>query len=367
MKGRYYIGLMSGTSLDGIDAAMIDEENEGRVIAALTRRFPEPLATRLETATISEAPPVAELMALDREVASAFADATHAVLQRAGLESGDITAIGSHGHTLRHLATGDGVITWQIGDPNHLAAATGIPVVADFRRRDTAEGGQGAPLVPAFHAARFADDRNHRAVLNLGGMANITILPPARDATVTGFDTGPGNILLNEWARRHLDQPMDLDGAWSECGRVRTELLARALDDPFFKQAPPKSTGRETFNAAWLDRLGPEAWDPCDVQATLVALTARTVADAVRTHAPSTSELLICGGGIHNRALVGALVEELDGIRVASTAERGLDPDWVEAAAFAWLARERLARRPGNEPGVTGARRRVILGGIYAP
>ncbi len=367
MAERYYIGLMSGTSLDGVDAAVIDEAAGGAVLSALTRPYPEALKSRLEQACAVEAPAVGELMALDREVAIVFADAARAALDQAALGAGDITAIGSHGHTVRHLATGDGVITWQIGDPNHLAAATGIPVVADFRRRDTAEGGQGAPLVPAFHAARFGHAGRHRAVLNLGGMANITILPPSGSGHVSGFDTGPGNILLNEWARRHLDQPLDPGGDWGATGRVQPELLTRALADPFFSQPPPKSTGRETFNADWLDRLGPEAWPPADVQATLVALTARTVADAVRLHAPRTEELLVCGGGVHNRALLGALDGELDGVAIATTAEYGLDPDWVEAAAFAWLARERLAQRPGNEPGVTGARRRVILGGVYGP
>ena len=362
-----YIGLMSGTSLDGIDAAIVDFADGCRVESALTLPYSDDLSRRLAVAASAAHPSLDEVMRLDGAVADAFAAATRTVLQQAGATPGAIRAIGSHGHTLRHLVANGEVSTWQIGDPSRLAAATGLTVVADFRRRDTAEGGQGAPLVPAFHAALFRRTEEARVVLNLGGMANITVLPADPDLPVSGFDTGPGNILLNSWVARHRGEPLDRDGAWGAGGTVIPELLTAMLAEPFFAEPPPKSTGRETFNSDWLDRHRPERWPAVDVQATLMALTASTAAAAILHHAPDTERLLLCGGGVHNGALLGALGERLPGLSIDSTALHGLDPDWVEAAAFAWLARERLASRTANEPAVTGARRRVILGGVYAP
>ncbi|MGE5168031.1 MAG: anhydro-N-acetylmuramic acid kinase, partial [Deltaproteobacteria bacterium] len=252
-----------------------------------------------------------------------------------------------------------------LGDPNVLAEITGITTVADFRRRDIAAGGQGAPLAPAFHAAMLARDGIDRVVLNLGGIANITILD---DEPLRGFDTGPASCLLDAWAQEQLGEPFDRDGTFAARGNVDDVLLARLLDEPYFSAAPPKSTGREVFHLDWLrPRLHASRATPADVQATLVALTARSIADAVRAHAPGAREVLACGGGVHNPVLMQAIATALVPVAVASTATRGIDPDFVEAMAFAWLARERLAgRAPENVYNVTGARGARVLGAIYS-
>ena len=244
-----------------------------------------------------------------------------------------------------------------------IAERTGILTVADFRRADVAAGGHGAPLLPALHAAVFADPATPRAILNLGGIANLTLLGHGHD--VLGFDTGPANCLLDAWAARHLGTARDDNGAWAQSGRVDRVLLANWLTDPYFAAAPPKSTGREVFNLDWLDARLPTSLVPADVQATLLALTTRSIADALRTHGRGAREVFGCGGGVHNAALMDALRSELAGVRVATTAALGLDPDYVEAAGFAWLARARVAGLPGNLPSVTGARGLRVLGAIY--
>ncbi|MGB5305178.1 MAG: anhydro-N-acetylmuramic acid kinase, partial [Gammaproteobacteria bacterium] len=250
-----------------------------------------------------------------------------------------------------------------IGNPAVIAAGTGIDVVADFRRADIDAGGQGAPLVPAFHQALFARAGEHRVVLNIGGIANITILPSDASLPVTGFDTGPGNTLLDAWTRQHLDAPMDTGGRWAAQGSVHAELLAGMLQDPYFHAPPPKSTGREYFNPDWLARyLQDSGIAAQDVQATLCALTAQSILDALEHHAPRTQRLLVCGGGIHNPELLRRLAENQAGMPVESTQPYGVDPDWVEAVAFAWLAKQHLDGKPGNIPAVTGAQRPVVLG-----
>jgi anhydro-N-acetylmuramic acid kinase len=237
-------------------------------------------------------------------------------------------------------------------------------VVADFRTPDMRAGGQGAPLVPAFHHAVFAA-RTARVVLNIGGIANVTILPDQHAERVTGFDTGPGNTLMDAWARRTLHAPLDSNGEFAASGTVVESLLAALLEDGYFSRDPPKSTGPEHFNLAWLEaRAAVSALRPQDVQATLCELTAVSVASAIRRYAPGTACVLVCGGGAHNRNLMRRLAARLEGIRVTTTREYGIDPDWVEAAAFAWLARQRLAGLPGNLPAVTGAREAVLLGEI---
>ena len=271
-----------------------------------------------------------------------------------------VAAIGSHGQTICHRPNGAFPFTLQIGDPSVIAERTGILTVADFRRGDVAAGGQGAPLLPALHAAVLADPAIPRAILNLGGIANLTLLVPGQE--VLGFDTGPANCLLDAWAARHLGTERDNGGAWASSGTVDRDLLARCLDDPYFAAAPPKSTGREVFNLDWLDARVHTGIAPADVQATLLALSARTIADALRANAPATREVFACGGGVHNPALMDALRAELPGVRVDTTAALGLDPDFVEAAGFAWLAHARLAGEPGNLPSVTGARRPRVLG-----
>ncbi|TDY00452.1 anhydro-N-acetylmuramic acid kinase [Thiohalophilus thiocyanatoxydans] len=363
----YYIGLMSGTSLDGIDAALLDLRQRPHLLAQHSHPLPDPLRQQLYQLQTPGENELSTMMRLDVELGRLFAEAVHALLAKADKRAGEIAAIGSHGQTLRHYPDGPTPSTLQIGDPNLIAELTGITTVADLRRRDLAAGGQGAPLVPAFHAAMFHRDGSNRAILNLGGIANLTLLPADNQAAVTGFDTGPGNGLLDSWIARHQQQRYDRDGEWAASGHVHPGLLERLLHDPYFARPPPKSTGREYFNLNWLQpALEPFAdLAPRDVQATLCELSARSIAEALQAAMDPVEEVLICGGGIHNRALYQRLEALLTPARLASTAEAGLDPDWVEAAAFAWLAKQTLAGDPGNLPSVTGASHPVVLGGIY--
>jgi anhydro-N-acetylmuramic acid kinase len=292
------------------------------------------------------------------------AEAVALVLERSRIAASDIEAIGLHGQTVRHRP--DLEFTTQLANPARLAEATGITVVADFRSRDVAAGGQGAPLVPAFHAAVFSSPDHHRAVVNIGGIANVTDLPPG--ALVRGFDTGPGNTLMDAWCERHTRAPFDRDGAWAVTGRLEPALLASLARDPYFAAVPPKSTGRDHFNLPWLERLaGPlvQSMPPQDVQRTLLALTARTVAEAIVAWCAGADEVFLCGGGANNAALVAELQSLLKPRSVATTARLGVPVTEVEALAFAWLAREALAGRTANLPSVTGARGPRILGAIY--
>lgn len=385
----YFLGLISGTSADGIDAALVrfgdctDPSTETRppatapvgralplhVVAANTTPYPGDLRRRvLALATSSASVPLDDYGRLDVEIGECFAAAATALLREARIDRTDVAAIGSHGQTVRHRIGGAHPFTLQIGDASVIAERTGIPTVADFRRADVAAGGQGAPLLPALHAAVFADAAIPRAILNLGGIANLTLLAPRsgdQGAAVTGFDSGPANCLLDAWAERHLGTPRDDDGNWARSGRVDAALLAALLADPYFAAPAPKSTGREDFNLAWLDARLPARIASADVQATLLALSARSIADAVRAHAPATREIYACGGGVHNAALMDALRAQLPGLALDSTAALGLDPDYVEAAGFAWLAQARFAGRPGNLPSVTGAAGPRLLGAIY--
>jgi anhydro-N-acetylmuramic acid kinase len=361
-----FVGLISGTSADGVDATLVEFERSSRpgqrVLAALTEPFPSEL--RLELLEFMHgtyrADPVDQLLRLDRLVGERFAAAALAVLARASVETAAVSAIGSHGQTLRHRPPGS---TLQVGDPNLIAARLGRPVVADFRRMDIAFGGQGAPLVPAFHRAAFGDGSEARAIVNIGGIANVTLLPA--DGTTGGGDVGPGGALLDGWCARHTGAAFDDAGALAARGRVDGALLARLRADPFFARPLPKSTGRELFNLAWLEpALAPDAKVE-DVQATLAELTVTAIADALRPAQPA--RVLVCGGGARNRFVMQRLASLLAPVPVATTAELGIDPDFVEAAAFAWLARETLAGRPGNAPLATGARQAVVLGGRYGP
>jgi anhydro-N-acetylmuramic acid kinase len=360
-----YLGLISGTSMDAIDAALVDfGASPLSLVAASAAPLDGEIKARI-TAVI-ESPGSAsldEIGQLDVAVAREFSNSALALLRSAGVQRSDVAAIGSHGQTLRHRPDLPFPFTWQIGDPNTLAELTGIAVVGDFRRRDVAAGGQGAPLLPVFHDQVFRSDSEDRVILNLGGIANITIL--ARDREVSGFDTGPANRLLDAWILRHRGHPFDEQGEWASTGRSDAALLSRLLAEPYLDLPPPKSTGRELFNIPWLlDRLGLEPRRPEDVQATLLEYTAATVADAVQRHAPGAS-LYACGGGAHNGALLAALARRLSPARVATTAALGLDPDYVEAIAFAWFARRTLAGLPSSAPSVTGASGARILGGIY--
>ena len=363
-----FVGLMSGTSLDGIDAVLARFGTDPVPTLLASHRHPIPADLRSELAILTR-PGEDELRRMARadvRFGRLLAEAACALLEAAGTAGESIRAIGSHGQTLRHWPDGETPTTLQIGDPNIIAQRTGITTVADFRRRDMAAGGQGAPLVPAFHQAVLRQPGENRAILNIGGIANLTLLPA--DGTATrGFDTGPGNALLDAWIRRHRHQSHDADGAWAASGEVHPDLLAALLADPYFRAAPPKSTGRDHFHLDWararwpgLDRL-----DPADVMATFLELTAVSIRDALQASAPATTRLLVCGGGVHNTRLMQRLQALLPAMTVESTASVGLDPDWIEAMAFAWLARETLAGRPGNLPAATGARQAVVLGAIY--
>ncbi|KFN51837.1 hypothetical protein N790_13840 [Arenimonas malthae CC-JY-1] len=361
--GGLFLGLISGTSVDGIDAALVRFSPAPQVLFG--RTYPLPAALADEVLRLSQAEAritLDEAGRLDTQLGQAFAAAAMQALADSGTLARDVTAIGSHGQTLRHDPRGDAPFTLQLGDANVIAERTGITTVADFRRRDVAAGGHGAPLMPAFHAAVLRAEHEERAVLNLGGIANLTLMP--RGGVVRGFDTGPANGLMDAWCLEHRGQPYDRDAAFAREGRVDETLLAALMADPWFELPPPKSTGRDQFQLQWLRaRLGGQT--PADVQATLCELSAATAADALRREQPGCARLLACGGGAHNPLLMQRLAARLPGVAVASTASVGLDPDFVEAAGFAWLARETLAGRPGNLLAVTGAAGPRVLGAVY--
>ncbi|CAN7180345.1 anhydro-N-acetylmuramic acid kinase [Pseudoxanthomonas sp. LjRoot168] len=365
-----YLGLMSGTSADGIDAALVRFEGEGRALRCdLVRGHTFAWDPALRTTLVAlgqgaDSVSLDTVGLLDARIAIAFADAALSLLQAAGVPRGRVRAIGSHGQTVRHRPHAEPPFTWQLGDGNVIAERSGMTTVADFRRRDVAAGGQGAPLMPAFHAALLGSTHEDRAVLNLGGIANFTLLPGAGD--VRGFDTGPANALMDAWCERHTGHAYDADGAFAASGQVDAALLARLLAEPWFAAPPPKSTGREHFHLDWLQaRLDGNSVSNEDVQATLLDLTARTVADALQMTQPDTRRVLVCGGGVRNPVLMARLAAYMPQAVVESTATHGLDPDYVEAMGFAWLARETLAGRPGNLPAVTGASGRRVLGTVY--
>lgn len=368
-RNQYYLGLISGTSADGIDAALVrfdGDATHARPELAFGRTYPWDPALRARLVELGQRTAMLtldEVGELDVRIGRAFAQAAKAAIEASGVATADIAAIGSHGQTLRHRAQGEIPFTLQLGDPSTIAERCGLRVVADFRRRDVAAGGHGAPLVPAFHAATLHSDAEDRAALNLGGIANFTLLPA--NGAVRGFDTGPANGLMDAWCLRHSGQAYDTGGGFAAQGRIDEALLARLLDEPWFALPPPKSTGRDQFHLAWMESKlrGDEA--PADVQATLLALSVRTIADALRAAQPHTQRVIACGGGVHNPLLMAALAAAMPGSVVESSAMHGLDPDFVEAMAFAWLARETLAGRPGNLPAVTGAAGPRVLGAIY--
>jgi anhydro-N-acetylmuramic acid kinase len=362
-----HVGVLSGTSMDAVDAVLADFSGNGaRVEAWHETPIPPVLARRLETALDTPRLTALECWRLDAEVGELFATAVNALLRGAKVAPERVAAVGSHGQTLYHDPNARPALTVQVGDPNVIARRTGIPVVADFRRMDVTAGGQGAPLAPAFHAFAFSDPNAARAVLNVGGIANLTALPGSDARAVLGFDTGPGNTLLDLWAARHTGEPFDRDGRLAAAGRSSSELLAALLADPYFLRPPPKSTGREHFNADWLDaRLGQRPCTPADVQRTLLELTVESAARAVEALPEAPRAVFVCGGGALNPVLMQRLDERLGQCRVASTDTLGVPPKTVEGAAFAWLASRRLAGRAGALPSVTGAREASVLGGVY--
>lgn len=360
-----YLGMISGTSIDGVDAVLAEiGDTDYRIVRAKTTPFPRELLARLQKLVETPESSLRDLGALDVAVGRFFAKCAVELIAAAGLKSADIAAIGSHGQTVYHDPYGREPFSLQLGDPNTIAAETDITTVADFRQLDIALGGQGAPLVPAFHAWRFGHAHEQRAIVNIGGIANLTVLAPGRD--VRGFDTGPGNTLLDLWIHRCKGQQFDLNGRWAAGGTVSRRLLDICLAEPFFHAPAPKSTGRELFNRGWLERQLERVGEISDVdaQATLAELTATTIAAAIRAELPSCGTVIVCGGGAHNDDLMDRL-QRITGARVSTTEAYGVGPDWVEGAAFAWLARARIRGLPGNVPTVTGARRPAVLGGVY--
>ena len=364
--GNLFAGLISGTSMDGIDAALCRfGDRRCETLATLNAAYPEGLRAKLLAATSNpDVLHVDDVAQLDQQVGIAFRDAANALFEAAEVAPGDVKAIGSHGQTLRHRTDAEFPFSLQIGDPNVIVEGTGVTTVADFRRRDIAAGGEGAPLAPAFHEWLFSGSGQTRGVLNLGGIANLTVLPASGEAI--GFDTGPANTLMDAWIRACRSLPYDENGEWAQSAAPDDDLLQALLSDDYFRQPPPKSTGFEHFNVDWLrNALGERRCDDAEVQATLMALTVRSIVDAVSDHAGDCSELLACGGGVHNDELMARLRSALAPLPINSTADYGLDPDYVEAAAFAWLANRTLANLPGNLPKVTGASGPAVLGGIY--
>ncbi|MEX0959718.1 MAG: anhydro-N-acetylmuramic acid kinase [Burkholderiales bacterium] len=359
---RRFLGIMSGSSADGVDVVLTEvEPGNFRVIQSHYAEFPHRLRQRilsLQTPSTDELETAARLAA---DLSRGYAEAIRAVLGASGFRRQDIRAIGCHGQTVRHNPQSGYSI--QLVNGALLAELSGISVVCDFRNRDIAAGGEGAPLVPAFHRAVFSSSELNRVIANIGGIANLTSLQ--HDGYVAGFDTGPGNVLLDGWAEKHLGRRMDEGGIWAQSGRVISSLLDRLLAHPYFARIPPKSTGRETFNLDWLARNLSGTERPEDVQATLLTLTSKTIADAVRDHCQAADEIYVCGGGAHNTALMSALIEELEPIPIRSTEVLAIGPDWVEACAFAWLAYKAIHAEFGNLPAVTGARGERILGAIY--
>lgn len=366
LSTRLFIGLMSGTSLDGVDAVVITQSEE--TLTQTGQHFlPYPDTVR-QTLLALHVPAHNELhqaSIMANTLAELYAETVHQLLEKYALAANSITAIGCHGQTIRHCPDlpGGQAYTLQLGNHARLAELTGITVIGDFRSRDIAAGGQGAPLVPAFHQAVFASPDRHRVIINIGGIANLSDLP--RHGTIAGFDSGPGNLLLDAWTQQHTGQPYDAGGAWAASGQVNTALLQCMLSYPYFSLSPPKSTGRDLFNSAWLTRhLHSFADTPANIARTLVALTARSIANAVTQYCAGAEEIYVCGGGAHNQLLLSD-IRQLCACPVQLTDTLGVGVDWVEAVAFAWLAQRTIDGLPGNTPGVTGARDYRILGAIY--
>lgn len=363
-----YIGLMSGTSLDAIDASIVDiSEHQVSLKHSIESPIPADLKQQLLTLISNKGGDNIELLGeVDAKMGELFAQAVNQLLNDSPYSAEDIIAIGSHGQTIRHRPDNETPFTLQIGDASRICELTGITTVTDFRRRDIAAGGQGAPLVPAFHRAVFSSDTENRCIINIGGMANISYLPKDQQQQTGGFDTGPGNVLLDSWCQLHTDDNYDKNGDWGRSGKLSQPLLDEMLSDGYFSQPLPKSTGREHFNLDWIHKhLNESAVDAHDIQNCLTELTAQTIIDAIDQHFPNTSQLVICGGGAYNQYLLERL-DFLSGNRtLLNTSDYGIDPNWVEAAAFAWLAYCCLNNVCANEPLVTGAHSRVVLGAIY--
>jgi anhydro-N-acetylmuramic acid kinase len=363
---------MSGTSIDAIDSAIVEICGLNTTLVA-THSHPIPSSIQHSIATLSHPGDneIERMGQLDRQLGQLFAQATLKLLADRGIDASHITAIGSHGQTVRHVPASSGAIpgecfTLQIGDPNTITEMTNITTVADFRRRDIAAGGEGAPLAPAFHAAALSKTGTNRCIVNIGGIANATLLEGEK--LVAGFDTGPGNTLMDNWHARHMEGPFDNRGSWAASGTVQTKLLNTLLEHSYFQQPGPKSTGKELFNLDWLNSCLQhfEPFEPADVQATITELTATSISRSILFSDTEVQEIYVCGGGAHNNHLMSRLAEQLAPAHVSSTSDIGIDPDWVEAMTFAWLASQTLKHIPGNAPQVTGAAGPRVLGATYS-
>ncbi len=370
----YYIGLMSGTSMDAIDGALIDCSNNNiKLVAHYSQTFSSETRNQISALCQGCDNELHKMQQLDIELGKQFANCANQLLKNtkninaSDINASDIIAIGSHGQTLRHYPETAIRNSLQIADPNTIAQLTGITTVADFRRRDMAAGGQGAPLVPAFHEQIFRDSRRNRVILNLGGIANITILPTDKNKPVTGFDTGPASTLMDYWISRQQNKSYDNKGAWAASGKINSDFLQQLLSDDFFKLPPPKSTGTDYFSPSWFSEhlkafpfLSSE-----DVQATLCECTVISITRAINAYAKGCDEVFACGGGAQNNFLMSRLQAQLESIKVTTTDAEGVASEWIEAMAFAWLAKQTLNKQAGNISSVTGATQAVILGGIY--
>jgi len=364
-----YLGLMSGTSVDSIDAVVVDISADGRchLLASHSEAFEPALQEQLRNAISSKKIVLHDLAQLDVRVAKHFAKAANNVLQHHQIARQQIIAIGSHGQTLLHGADQSPAYSLQIGDPNIIAEETGITTIADFRRRDIAVGGQGAPLVPCFHQSWLETINGADAVLNLGGIANITLLGRAGEDPQLGFDTGPANTLIDTWVRHRLGKSYDEDGAWARQGHIHSQLLALLLQHPFFNKTPPKSVDINQFNLAWLELAlsSLEEVSDVDIAATLVELSAVTICRAVKLYASDCRKLIACGGGCHNHFLIQRIQAGLGTIQLELSDNYSIGVDWVEATAFAWLAFCHLNKKAGNAASITGAKQKRVLGACY--
>lgn len=359
------IGMLSGTSRDGVDAVLVNfSQAKMEILHAVCTPYPTAIKTTLDQLIDTGKPPAKAVEnLLDENLGRFFARIAQNLLRDTGMETRDIRAIGSHGQTVWHDPNGEPAITIQLGKPEFIAKGTSCTVVANFRQADLQAGGQGAPLAPLLHQKLFQSESENRAVLNLGGIANLTLLPAA--GGVSGYDCGPGNCLMDIWTQKHLHQNYDKNGNWASKGETDNKLLSTLLDDPYFKLPPPKSTGLEYFNQQWLDeKLSRSTLEPIDVQSTLAELTASSVVESLEG-AALPDRLLVCGGGTHNHHLMRRLAAALPDVIVESTKRYGVDPDWVEGLLFAWLAHERLNESKQDTPAITGADRPVLLGDIH--
>jgi len=366
-----YIGLMSGTSMDGIDAALVEiNEDNIQLVASHSHIIPPSLKEKLKLLSLDRQEASIDMLGeADTELGIIFADAVLSLIEKSNIEAEQVTAIGSHGQTIRHRPDLQNSFSLQIGDANRISHLTGITTVADFRRKDMAAGGEGAPLAPAFHQQVFQPNEKNLAVLNIGGISNLTFLSADKNLPCFGFDCGPGNTLMDVWIQKNKSKNYDENGDWAASSTADSSLVNQLMQDDFVLSTPPKSTGREHYNLEWLEKQleNFSQLSPGQVQASLCQFTCDSIAHAIEHHLPEINTLIVCGGGVHNLHLMKQLSEKLSNTNIESSDARGVHPDWVEAIAFAWLASQTVNGRTGNLPAVTGAAQAAVLGAIYPP